>query len=45
LEKYDRKNHDLDVQVPKDFNNSMIARKKANSPEKAVNRIKTRNLE
>ena len=25
LEKYDRKNQDLDKEVPKDFHNSMIA--------------------
>lgn len=45
LEKYDRRNHDLESQVPKDFNNSMITRSKDNSQPKDLNRIKTRNLE
>jgi|TARA_B110001450_G_scaffold158012_1_gene147332 hypothetical protein len=45
LEKYDRKNQDLDKEVPKDFHNSMITRQKETSAPREVNRIKTRNLE
>jgi len=45
LEKYDRKNQDVDKEVPKDFNNMMITRQKDTSAPREVNRIKTRNLE
>ena len=45
LEKYDRKGHDQDKEVPKDFNNMMITRQKESSAPKEINRIKTRNME